>query len=45
VRLRSRPGDDDNRYALASDQVRMGLAAFLNLANATGDSIAISKPR
>jgi membrane-associated protein len=38
-------GDDDNRYALASDQVRIGLAAFLNLANATGDSIAISMPR
>jgi DNA-binding transcriptional ArsR family regulator len=37
--------DDDNCYALASDQVRMGLAAFLNLANATGDSIAISRPQ
>lgn len=28
--------DEDNRYALASDRVRMGLAAFLNLADAAG---------
>jgi membrane protein DedA with SNARE-associated domain/DNA-binding transcriptional ArsR family regulator len=30
--------DADQRYTLASDQVRMGLAAFLDLADATGDS-------
>jgi hypothetical protein len=36
--------DEDQRYAVASDQVRVGLAAFLNLADSAGNSIAISNP-
>jgi DNA-binding IclR family transcriptional regulator len=30
--------DEDDRYALVSDQVRIGLAAFLNPADAAGAS-------